>query len=570
MTTTRQLMPQVGGRRPASEPRPRLRLRLGHRLGPLRISIWLLLLIRLAGCSALPEPAATPTAVPATRLELPTLEPTREPTRELTAPPTAPLSATPAPTEAVEPPLPEVYAPAMRPGFVEDLSALVPMSQYRIEVTVDPEQSLVSGREVVRYVNRDPAVQEAIYFRLYPNLPGYGGEMQVSNLQVEGEAVRGSLEVDETALRVALPEPLPAGGETEIALDFRVTVPLTVGEWYGQFVYLQDVMALANFYPLIPVYDLENCARFGNCSGGWNIEYAVPYGDVGYSDTALYEVLVTAPKGWTVVSSGSTVEHEAAPEGQVTWHLVSGPMRDFNLVLSPRFDVLAETVEDMVVYSYYLPEDAAGGERALRWAADSLAFFDQLFGPYPFAELDVVATPTTAGGIEYPGLIVMPISDYDKEGGFFQLATIHEVAHQWWYSLVGNDQQDEPWLDEALAQYSTALYYELSLGWEEAGEEMFDAWYGGVRGTDRDGAFNLPVAAYTEPDYGALVYGKGPLFLHALRQEVGDDLFRAILQTYYSTYRYGIASSPDFLAVATQVSGADLRALYEEWLGAPD
>jgi hypothetical protein len=566
MTDTHQRIPQTGGRKPAAERRPKL----GIGPGLLGILIWSLLLSGLAGCSTPPEPTATPTAIPTVRLELPTIEPTREPTTEPTAPPTAPLSSSPAPTEAVEPTLPEIYGPAMRPGFAEDLIALGPVSQYRIEVTVDPDRSLVSGREVVRYVNNDPTSQEAVYFRLYPNLAGYGGEMQVSHLQVEGQAIGGSLEVDGTALRVPLPQPLPAGGETEIAMDFRVTVPLTVGQGYAQFVYLQDVMALANFYPLIPAYDEENCARFGNCDGGWNIEYAVPYGDVGYSDTALYQVSVTAPEGWTVAASGSTVGYETGPEGQVTWHLVSGPMRDFNLVLSRRFDVLAETVEGVAVHSYFLPEDAAGGERALRWATDSLALFDRLFGPYPFAEFDVVATPTTAGGIEYPGLIVMPIRSYDEEGGFFQLAMIHEVAHQWWYSLVGNDQQDEPWLDEALAQYSTALYYELLQGWEEAGQEMFEPWYAGVRGTDQDGAMNLPVAAYSEPEYGPLVYGKGPLFFHALRQEVGDELFWVILQAYFNTYRYRIASGPDFLAVADQVSGADLSALYAEWLGAPE
>ena len=560
MTRIRQVMPQAG---PGNRPK------LGSGLGKLGILIFLLLLGGLAACSRPPQSTPTPTAVPTTRLELPTVEPSREPTPKPTATPPSP-APTLTPTEAAEPPLPEIYAPAMRPGFVDDLAAVGPVSRYRIEVVVDPEQSVVSGRQVVRYVNNDPTPLEAVYFRLYPNLPGYGGAIQVSDLRVEGEGVVGSLEVADTALRVPLPRPLPAGGETEIALDFRVTVPLAVGEGYAQLIYLQDVMALANFYPLIPAYDLENCARFGNCEDGWNIEYAVPYGDVGFSDTALYEVSVTVPEGWTVVASGSTVGRETDPEGHVTWHLVSGPMRDFNLVLSPRFDLLTETVADVVVNSYFLPEDAAGGERALRWAADSLALFDQRFGPYPFAEFDVVATPTTAGGIEYPGLIVMPITNYQEEGGFFQLATIHEVAHQWWYSLVGNDQQDEPWLDEALAQYSTALYYELNLGWEDAGTEMFGPWYEGVRGTDQDGAINLPVAAYTEPLYGALVYGKGPLFLQALHEAVGDDLFWAILQTYYEAYRYGIASGPDFLAVVDQVSGADLSALYEEWLEEPD
>ena len=160
-------------------------------------------------------------------------------------------------------------------------------------------------------------------------------------------------------------------------------MPLTAGIGYGQFIYQQDVMALANFFPLIPAYDEENCARFGNCDAGWNIEYAVPYGDATFSDTALFEVWITVPEEWTVVASGATIEQEAGPpgdqDGDATWHIVSGPMRDFNMVLSPRFEVATRKVGDIVVNSTYLPEDSAGGRRVLRWAADALSFFDELF-----------------------------------------------------------------------------------------------------------------------------------------------------------------------------------------------
>ena len=254
------------------------------------------------------EPTLEPVELP-TRVSTlaPTLAPTQEPVPEPTDRPSPTPTEVPAEDQLVR------YAPAMRPAFADDLAAVGPLSRYRIEVTVDPENAALAGREVVNYVNNDPVPQEAVYFRLFPNLPGYGGEMQVTDIQVEDRTVIGSLEVGETALRVPLPEPLPAGGETEITLDFRVRVPRTAGEGYGQFIYTQTVMALANFFPLIPAYDEENCARFGddspgpgsrgNCDKGWNIEYAVHYGDVGFSDSALFEVSVTAPTGWTVVGS---------------------------------------------------------------------------------------------------------------------------------------------------------------------------------------------------------------------------------------------------------------------------
>jgi hypothetical protein len=458
----------------------------------------------------------------------------------------------------------------MQTAFVEDLAAVGPVVHYRIEVTVetptDGETARLSGHETVRYVNNAPVSLDAVYFRLFPNLPSYGGEMTVGEVRVGEDTVTTRLEAQDTALRVPLPTPLPPGGETTLALEFETTVPITVGVGYGQFVYLQDVMALANFFPIIPAYDEENCARFGNCVQGWNIEVAAPYGDAVFSPTALFEVFVSAPDEWTVVASGSLVDKQPAADDRLTWHMVSGPMRDFNVVLSPRFEVATDTVSGITVNSYYLPEDVLGGRRVLGWVVESLAFFGEHFGPYPFAEFDVVATPTAAGGIEYPGLIVMPIRNYGDTSGRFQWSTVHEVAHQWWYSLVGNDQQDEPWVDEALTQYSTALFFERQLNWDGAVAEVFEPRYAQVAGTEEDDLITLPVADYTEANYGPLVYSKGPLFFHAMRQEVGDEAFDAILKSFFVNYRYGIASGKELLGLAASVSGMDLNDLYREWL----
>jgi hypothetical protein len=473
-----------------------------------------------------------------------------------------------------------LYASAMRPDFVADLISVGPVSQYRIEVTIRPEEASVSGAETVRYVNTAPVPLNEVYFRLFPNLPGYGGEMAAGDICVgprsaprDGDApdfaqpVAGLLEVRGTALRVPLAAPLQPGEETTITLEFSTSVPSTAGEGYGQFIYQQDVMALANFFPLIPAYDEENCARHGNCAGGWNIEYAVPFGDAVFSPSALFDVSVTVPAEWTVVASGTTVAKEDGSDDTVTWHIVSGPMRDFDLVLSPRFEVATQKVDDILVNSYYLPEDTLGGKRVLRWTTDALAFFSELFGPYPFAEFDAVATPTVAGGIEYPGLIAMPINSYGDTSGRFQWSTVHEVAHQWWYSLVGNDQQDEPWLDEALTQYSTVLFYELHEGWDGAVREVLEPRYQQVAGTEEDDLISRPVAAYTESNYGPVVYAKGPLFFHALRQEVGDDVFYTIARSYFDNYRYKVANGQDFLGLAEQVSGQDLTKLFQKWLG---
>jgi aminopeptidase N len=76
----------------------------------------------------------------------------------------------------------------------------------------------------------------------------------------------------------------------------------------------------------------------------------------------------------------------------------------------------------------------------------------------------------------------------------------------------------------------------------------------------------LPVEAYPENLYGAVVYGKGPLFFAEMREQVGDETFTQILQAYFQQHRYGIAYPQDFLLVAQEVSGQDMSALYRQWI----
>jgi aminopeptidase N len=161
---------------------------------------------------------------------------------------------------------------------------------------------------------------------------------------------------------------------------------------------------------------------------------------------------------------------------------------------------------------------------------------------------------------------------YDQTGGSFEFVVVHEAAHQWWYGLVGNDQVDEPWLDEALAQYSTLLYFEEVHGTRAASEvrrRVFEDPHEELIEEGRDLPVGQPVRAFSREEYGAVVYGKGPLLFQDLRDEVGEDVFRSILRTYLRAHLYGVATTDTLLAVAEEVSGRDLDSLFAEWIGPP-
>jgi hypothetical protein len=524
-------------------------------------------------------PTPTPTLSPTVTASPTSLPPTSSPVSVLPTPSPLPPSPTrPSATAELaiaEPviPTPEVdladlspYRQAMLPEFADDVDAVaaVGASRYYLEVELElsPDNSSdprLHGRERVRYTNTETVALSEIYFRLYPNLPGYDGKMSVEQVVVDGQLVQPELAANNSALRIPLPQPLAPGTVTDISLIYRADVPVQTEQGYNIFSASENTLALAGFYPPIAVYD----------ETGWNIEIPPPYGDATYLDISLYRVELTVPEQMVVAASGSLLQSTSNADGTKTLSLASGPMRDFYLAARADFEVVSQTVDGIMVNSYYPPGLEDGGKFALRYAVDSLRVYNQRFGHYPYTEFDVVATPTTAGGVEYPGIVVVAQWIYDEPGGFFQHATAHEVAHQWWYGLVGNDQVDEPWLDESLTNYSTVIYWETIEGAEEAQEVvnlLFFGPYEQAKSQGQDRAVIGPVSDFSEADYSTFVYGKGPLFFHALRQEVGDETYFKIMQTYYMEYKYKIAQPDDLIEVVERVSGRNVEPLMETWL----
>jgi aminopeptidase N len=141
------------------------------------------------------------------------------------------------------------------------------------------------------------------------------------------------------------------------------------------------------------------------------------------------------------------------------------------------------------------------------------------------------------------------------------------VAHQWFYALIGGDQLHEPWLDEALATYATALYYEHE-GRPGAAAGYLSQLRASVRShPDPASPIGLGVGDYSDPGtYGLIVYHKGALFLDALRGEIGDEVFEDFLQDYYAAFRYGFASGKDFQHTVEGSCSCDLDSLFDLWV----
>jgi aminopeptidase N len=262
------------------------------------------------------------------------------------------------------------------------------------------------------------------------------------------------------------------------------------------------------------------------------------------------------------------------PDGSQTFTYYSGPVRDFHIVISDRYDRASRTAGDTIINSFYWPEHEECGRRALVFAEEALSLYSELFGPYPFAELDLAEEDLWPWAIEWPGLILVgePLySDPQEECGEWHI--VHEVAHQWWYSVVGNDQVDDPWLDEALANYSTVLYYRLlndSATAEEAIEKHIYQRYEAYVRAYGDGIVGGATRDYTRASYYPLVYAKGSMFLEALQGLMGDEAFFDGLQTYYREYKYRVATPQGFLQTMERAHGDSLQEFYRHWVESPE
>jgi len=482
--------------------------------------------------------------------------------------PTPSATATTAPTAMPTPPPAwqerDTYRPAMLASAADEVNLPEAPTFYAIEAFLDAQDDppRVYALQDTRYTNATGVPLERIYFRLFPNKPSFGSALTFEEVMVAGQEVELVYEAEDTAVGLLLPAPLEPGESLDVRMAYDVTVPVDNARGYGTFNYEDGVFVLSNFYAIVAVYDDE----------GWDLSLAPDYGDPVYAETSFYQVQLTVPSDMVVVTSGSTLEQADNVGGTTTWTCVSGPMRDFMVVASTRFELASLAVGFVRLNSYYLPEHQEGGETVLNYARDGLRAYQQSFGPYPFAEFDVVEAPISAGGMEYPGLVIIDDGQYATAGAHAEFLVAHEVAHQWWYSLVGNDQVNVPWLDESLTNFSVVYYYENIYGRSQA-DLAFQTYvasrYEQAKSSGRDGVVFRAVNEFEPQDYGPIVYGKGAVFFGELREQLGDEVFLDVLQAYLEDRKYKLATPDDFMRIAEQVSGQELDPLYKSWILSP-
>jgi len=458
-------------------------------------------------------------------------------------PPATPLSSTDH----------SIYKDGLAPEYQDILNKLPYASMYEINFNIADDLYHVTGNETVVYTNAEDIELKEVKLRLFANI--LGGEMHVDKVTVNGEAITPNYSLNDSLLTVPLKNPLQPKESITLSMDFNLSVPQTVELNYGVQAYYDNVLALAHAYPMIAVYDDE----------GWNAEIPPQSGDVTYADMSFFIVTVEAPKGVTLVGSGREINRQNNGNRQ-TVKYEAGPVRDFYLAASPDYEVFTKESNGIQLRFYTRDYLQAGAEAALDVAARAIEVYGKRYAPYPYTELDFVSTPTYALGIEYPGMIAITEWIVDPNQSYLEGTVAHEVGHQWFYNLVGNDQLDDPWLDESLTQFVTLQYFIDEYG--QAGSDGFRQDMQGRWDSIGEAKIpvGLPVKDYTDQEYSGIVYGRGGLFFEALRDKMGNENFDAFMKDYTQSNAWNIATPEKLKLEAEAHCKCNLTLLFDEWI----
>ena len=384
----------------------------------------------------------------------------------------------------------------------------------------------LKGTESIRFRNTSATAMTSVWLRTWANGPA-GCAARRIRVAVRAPARRGDERTGCTSLQVLPSRPIPSGALGAISLEFTVTSPPT-RDRFGRS--LGDYM-LGNAIPILAVEDARG------------LHIGEPYfseGESFYSLSSNWHATILLSRDLSAATTGTTTSTTSAGALQLLT-VEANQARDFALVIG-RLELAREQVDGTTVNVWW--HTASGRDLLLRSTARALRVLSADAGPYRPAELDVVESFTGFGGMEYPGLVMTePSPDI----------VVHEVAHQWWFGMVGDDEYTEPWLDESFATYSEHLIQGRPPTPCDVGDPLAP-W-----STPLDTSvafFRRHALAYDE------VYSGGACVLYAYERAVGLSSIRALLHLLLRRFGGSVETTDDVVQAMreTMPAGFDLTS----------
>jgi aminopeptidase N len=284
-------------------------------------------------------------------------------------------------------------------------------------------------------------------------------------------------------------------------------------------------------------------------------------------DKATYTMNVTAPKPLVVAANGTLKNVIDHGQTQTYSWVVAYPMASYlaTVDIGNFVEKTSKSKTGVVIQSYF-DKSLQDKENYFDRTGDQIDFFSQLYGPYPFDRYGVVVIDAPFNyALETQTMSIFGQA-WLKDANTTEMVSAHELAHQWFGDSVSLKTWKDIWLNEGFATYSQWLWAGNRFG-QNAIDSTARDWYNKLNNSDN----TPPGDPGKQPNqlFGPSVYDRGALTLYALRAKVGDDDFFQIMREYAGRYAYGNAGTDDFIAVAEEISGQDLKSFFQGWLYDP-
>ena len=380
-------------------------------------------------------------------------------------------------------------------------------AKYTVDASFAWSSRAVSVQSTANVKNTTSSSTNELAFNLSTLRTGHA---HLGSVLVDGHGANATVN-DQTVL-VPLGRALAPGERVVVAISYTATLSSsTSGDRFG-FARTGGVMTAYRWIPW-----LSRPTQFNRPSVGET--WVTP-------TSPSVRVTLTSDRKLTFATSGRRVAGNGLSQT-----FVAKKVRDFNFSAAPDYRKASRTVGRKRITFYYRKMSPGA---VLKTAARALRSYSANIGAYPYANVNIAEIMRGGASIESPSLFWI---NPDEPRRLLSWDVAHEMAHQWFYSVVGNHQAQQPFADEAVADFIA--------------RDLVDHWAKPKCGTQR-----LDQSVYDLGScYPWVIYVQGNLYLRAYRDKVGNAAFYRGLRNYYRHYKFGIGGTRQLLDALDNAAG---------------
>ncbi len=488
-----------------------------------------------------------------------------------------------------------------------------PIANYDFDIEFDDRTKKIYVKEIITWKNISKYSTNELQFHFYANAyksnktlfanayhlnPENKTEIEVKKFILNGkekQLIYFQPEInnpnDSTVAKVILDKNINPKESVKIYFEYELKIPISVkrfGAARGR-----NFFFISQWFPKIGVFE----------NGNWICSQYHPYLNF-YSDYGNYSAKIKVPENYIVASTG-VIKNEKIINGEKQYEIFQNGVHDFawlttDEIIKEEDYYTRQNNSQIQIFAYVQPERKRYTERYINTVKNSLKYFEENIGEYPYQTISIIDVPRTSAssGMEYPTLFTVSAELFArKKTGQPEYLTAHEFSHQYFYGLIANNEVYEAWLDEGFTSYiATKIMYEYYqpilenfkvaqyfpiyginfLSYRDIpiiytltdaiipeGAKAITNYYKNLNlGTIADTSFKLP----TRLSYIVNSYNKPELVLLTLERYLGKEKMNLILKKYFKEFRFKHPKAEDFYRIIQQYSREDMNWFFDEFI----